>query len=84
MKEKDNKNEPKLTQFQLKCVEAIRKSRNQMAALDEIAARLRTNRLAVYSAMWSLRERGLAHYFRSGDDQWAIQIWALAGKLKEV
>lgn len=76
--------ELRITPFQQKCAEVIYKSRNNMASLGDIAWKLKSNNLAVYSAMWSLREKGLAGYIRSGDDQWAVQIWCLRGKLKEV
>jgi len=65
------------TLFQQKCVLAILNSRNQQATLTEISARVKSNRVAVHSALRALERRKLAGYIRSDDSQWAVQIWFL-------
>ena len=73
----------KLTPFQTLLVELIRKrALNGSISTTELADRAKSNRLAVWSSMRSLEAKGLACYWRHGNDRWAASMWALQGQLK--
>lgn len=60
------------TAFQCKVLDALMKGLNQICNLDEIAHRIKSNRLAVHSAVRSLESKGLVVTFRSDQSQWAV------------
>jgi len=69
-----------MTPFQSKLCEIIKtKALNSSMHITELAYRAKSNRLAVSSAMRSLEKQGRAAYIRSGEDQWAGQMWYLKG-----
>lgn len=59
------------TEFQRRVLDALMKWPHAYN-LDEIAARVKSNRLAVYSAARSLQVSGWAVMFRSDSSQWAV------------
>jgi len=64
--------------LQLRIIETIQtKALNGSMSTSELAIRCKTSRLAISSAMRSLKARSLAADFRHGDDQWAAQMWCL-------
>src|SRR5690606_22487397 len=65
----------RLTDFQKRCVEAIQHGPNGQASITELAYRLKTSRLAVYSAMQSLQNQNIAGSFRSRSDQWGVIVY---------
>lgn len=73
----------KLTPFQERLAEVWAKQPNGSASVSVLAGRLRSNNLAVHSAMRSLKKRGLAGSFPSDRSQWAVTYWFMKGELKE-
>ena len=69
-----------LTEFQERCIAALKKSSNSVSTND-LAARLRTSRVAVVSAMRALERKGLAGSHRwPPHDQWAALYWFLRNR----
>lgn len=61
------------TEFQRKVLDTVMKhGLNQSMNLTELALRMKSNRLAVHSAVRSLESKGLALTFRSDRSQWAV------------
>ena len=73
----------KISAFQWRLAKLIAKSRNGAASTAELGHRVRTSRVAVYSAMLSLEKKGYACQFRTKPDRWAPLMWALCGELKK-
>lgn len=71
----------KVTEFQSKCIDLIRSGTNSTLSITELAARLNTSRLAVFSAMRVLVEQNIATQFRSGDDQWSRIMYSINDEL---
>lgn len=66
------------TAMQTRCIETLAKhAANGYMTTTELAARLKTNNLAVHSAMSALERAGLAYRFRRGTDQWAPLCWGV-------
>jgi len=74
-----------MTEFQKLLITLMFKhGSNQTASTTELGWWSKKGRVAVSSAMRSLEKKGLAGYFRSGDDQWAAQCWFLTKAGKEL
>lgn len=69
-----------LTEFQQRCVSALRREPNAIASSTTISNRARVSRIAVASAMCSLERRGFAVSFPSDHSQWAVKLWALTAR----
>lgn len=69
-----------LTEFQTRLIETLGKCANSIESTTELAARLKSNRLAVVSAGRALERKGLVCSFRSDNSQWAVLKWALTRK----
>jgi uncharacterized membrane protein len=66
-----------MSDFQNKCVQALRKNKGAMT-LAEIAAAVKSSKTAVSRAMWLLRAKGLSDYHRGHNpDRWSVQRWFL-------
>jgi hypothetical protein len=66
-----------LSPFQARCCMAIQRAPNAMASVTHLAHAVRSNHVAVSSAMRALERRGLADSFPSDDSRWAVRIWYL-------
>lgn len=67
----DAKSEP--TEFQRRLLHTVMtRGLNQSMNLTELAIRMKSNRVAVHSAIRSLESKGLALTFRSDSSQWAV------------
>lgn len=64
-----------LTDFQSRCVGVVQRGLNGQASITDIARRLKTSRLAVYSAMKSLQRQNFVGSFRSRPDQWGVIMY---------
>ena len=72
-----------MTPFQERCCAYIlRQPCGWPATVTDMAAALKTSRLAVSSAMRSLESQGLAGSTRTGSDQWAAQVWFLKSTVR--
>ena len=63
-----------MTEFQKKCLERLKAKGSQ--SVNELSWYMKTNRLAISSAMRSLEKKGIVSSFRSGRDQWAALCYA--------
>jgi predicted transcriptional regulator len=61
-----------MTEFQQRCVNIVNAGLNGQATITDIAHRLKTSRLAVYSSMMSLQKQEIVGSFRSSPDQWGV------------
>jgi hypothetical protein len=66
---------PHPSEFQQCCLDVIRKSLNGVATSTQIRCKLKSNNLAVSSALRSLLKRGIVGRFTSSSDQWAQGVW---------
>lgn len=66
-----------MTEFQKQVLRAMPVHRGCGGdSLDEIAGAIGSCRIAVYSALWSLRKQGKADYHRGPHpDRWSTQTW---------
>jgi hypothetical protein len=70
---------PEISEFQQKMVSLLERFPNSSASTTELAARLKSSRLAVVSAGKALARKGRVCSFRRGDGQWSVLTWALCG-----
>jgi hypothetical protein len=63
-----------ISEFQKKCLWWIR---NENMDINRLAVNMRSNQLAVYSAMRSLAKRGLVGNIRTRKDQWGVILYFL-------
>lgn len=70
-----------MSEFQERCLEALRYFRLPkhkyyiMPTLGNVAKKIGSNRLAVYSAMRSLQKQGKVAAWRHREDQWGLLCW---------
>ena len=64
------------TEFQTRLMATLQKCRNEHASISELAERMKSNRVAVNSAVRSLERNGLAVTWRSDSSQWAVLMVA--------
>jgi DNA-binding IclR family transcriptional regulator len=64
------------TEFQARLMAVVMKGANNSMSLSELAARMKSNRVAVHSAVRSLERNGWAVVFRSDSSQWAVLMVA--------
>lgn len=64
-----------MTPFQERCCAALAKAPNGVLCVSRLADAVRSNNLAVSSAMRSLERQGRAGTFPSDDSRWAVRMW---------
>jgi biotin operon repressor len=70
-----------MTAFQEKLTQILRtKNFNGSLSTTDLASLAKTSRPAVWTAMRSLEQQGLAGSFRHGQDRWSPAIWYLKQK----
>lgn len=67
-----------MTEFQKKCLERLEAKGSQ--SVNELSWHMKTNRLAISSAMRSLEKKGIVGSFRNGRDQWAALCYFAIAK----
>ena len=64
------------SEFQRRALDTLMAGCHNAMSLTDLAVRLRSNRLAVHSAVRSLERNGWAVSFRSDRSQWAVLLVA--------
>lgn len=65
---------PRLTEFQQRCIAAIKQGLNEQAHTGDVVHRVKSNNLAVTAALKSLEKAGMIGQFTMGG-QWATRTW---------
>jgi hypothetical protein len=69
-----------MTPLQKQCCDLLRNTHSGQRSLTNIASKLNSNRLAIYSSMKALQRQGIVGLHRHGFDKWSILICSLTRK----